>query len=63
MSKILKDAKNWLKDADESACFCEMGETPNGQPYHTLECVKTSAYIIKKLVEALETSEKLRKEK
>ena len=57
MSKVLKDAKGWLKEVDESACFCEIGETANGQPYHTLECVQTSAHIIRKLVEALEIAE------
>jgi hypothetical protein len=57
MSKVLKDAKSWLKEADKGACFCEMGESASGQPYHTLECVQTSEHIIKKLVEALELAE------
>jgi len=61
MSKVLKDAKGWLKDVDESACFCEMGVTANGKLYHTLECVQTSAHIIRKLVEALELAEQKRR--
>lgn len=57
MSKVIKDALKWLEDVDESACFCEIGETANGQPYHTLECVKTSAHIVRTLVANLKRRE------
>ena len=57
MSKIIKNATEWLNEIDEGACTCEMGFTPSGLPYHAIECVITSAQIVRKLVSTLKIRE------
>jgi len=48
--KIITDAFDWLLNIDESACSCDIGETNDGQPFHTEECIKVSSSYVKKLL-------------